>query len=125
MTPTNWDTKAEVRDEEDLQREDHLRVTSAIADGKQGKQSGRKTRTKIEEWLGFKNELKWINIVGLFFLHMGSLYCIFTQNFFESIATMLWSEYLWGGDSLNLVNVIFRKSTKLDGGKKRVQYSRR
>lgn len=124
MTPTIWYTKAEARDEEDLQRKDH-RVTSAIADGKQGKQSGRKMRTKIEEWLGFEHELKWINIVLLFFLHVGTLCSFFTVNFFENIATFLWGEYLWRGDSLNLVNVIFRKSTKLDGGKKKVQYSRR
>lgn len=97
MTPTIWDTKAEARDEEDLQRKDHLRVTSAIADGKQGKQSGRKIRTKIEEWLGFENELKWINIVLLFFLHVGALYNLFTIRTFGSIATFFWGEYLWGG----------------------------
>lgn len=110
MTLNILDSKTEIHDEEDLRKMNHLRGNSMNAKNKKGEQSGYKARTKIEEWFGYKTELKWMYIAGLTFLHIGTLYSLFTLNIFGNIMTLASSEYS-SRISVIFINSISRKST--------------
>lgn len=110
MTPNIWDSKTEIRDEEDLRKKNHPRVTSPTAKDEKGEQSGYKACTKIEEWFGFKTKLKWMNIALLTFLHIGAFYSFYTVDILGNITTVVWSEYLLKVPA-TFINSISRKST--------------
>lgn len=93
MTPNIWNSKSEIRDEEELRKKNHSRVTSAIVKDEKSAHTGYKARKKIEEWLGLKTEIKWTNVVILTFFHMGTLYSFYTVNIFGNFKTLAWSEY--------------------------------
>ncbi|EFN76589.1 acyl-CoA Delta(11) desaturase [Harpegnathos saltator] len=92
MTPNVWDSNFEIHDEEDLRRKHHLRLTSATIDKRKCEQYEHKTRKKVEKWLGF--EFKWLNIVMLTILHLGTLYSLFTINMIGNITTFFWTVFL-------------------------------
>lgn len=75
----------------DFEKEKTLTTPKAIED-KNGIQIANETYTKVEKWFNFKTELKWMNILHLFLLHVYLIYVIFNFDWFENWKTTIWSK---------------------------------
>lgn len=110
MATNIWNLKSEIHNEGHLQKTNYSRVISAIAKDTKRVQKGYKVHKKIEEWFGFKSELKWMYIAQAILFHIGALYTLYAVNIVENITTFAWSEYP-SKVSPTFINSVPRKDT--------------
>ncbi|XP_032684428.1 acyl-CoA Delta(11) desaturase-like [Odontomachus brunneus] len=94
MATNIWDSESEICNGGHLEKTNYSQAISAIAKDAKSAQKGYKVHKKIEEWFGFKDELKWTHIMQAIILHICALYTLYAVNIFENITTFTWTIFL-------------------------------